>query len=150
MSEPLFENIALVGIGLIGSSLARVIRREGLASEIVVSTRSADTLKPRRTNSASATCYTADAADAVRDADLVIVSVPVGASGAVAAEIAPASEARRDRHRRRLDQALGDRADAAVSAGATSISSPAIRSPAPKIPARMPVSPTCSTIAGAS
>ena len=34
--------------------------------------------------------YTADAAQAVKDADLVIVSVPVGASGAVAAEIAPA------------------------------------------------------------
>ncbi len=89
MSEPLFEKIALVGIGLIGSSLARVIRRERLASEIVISTRSADTLR-RAEELELGDRYTASAADAARDADLVIVSVPVGASGAVAAEIAPA------------------------------------------------------------
>ncbi len=88
MSEPLFEKIALVGIGLIGSSLARVVRREGLAREIVISTRSADTLR-RAKDLKLGDRYTADAADAVRDADLIIVSVPVGASGAVAAEIAP-------------------------------------------------------------
>src|SRR5262245_40864419 len=44
MSEPLFEKIALIGIGLIGSSLARVIRREALARHIAIATRSADTL----------------------------------------------------------------------------------------------------------
>lgn len=43
MSKPLFEKIALVGIGLIGSSLARVIRREGLAGHIAIATRSAET-----------------------------------------------------------------------------------------------------------
>jgi len=32
MTSPMFEKIALVGIGLIGSSLARIIRREGLAA----------------------------------------------------------------------------------------------------------------------
>ncbi|TIV93543.1 MAG: prephenate/arogenate dehydrogenase family protein, partial [Mesorhizobium sp.] len=41
----MFEKIALVGIGLIGSSLARVIRREGLARHIAIATRSASTLK---------------------------------------------------------------------------------------------------------
>jgi len=66
--EPLFEKIALIGIGLIGSSLARVVRRDDLARD----------------------SYTTDAAHAVKDADLVIVSVPVGSSGAVAEEIAPA------------------------------------------------------------
>ena len=40
MSEPLFDRIALVGIGLIGSSLARVVAREGLAGHVVVATRS--------------------------------------------------------------------------------------------------------------
>jgi cyclohexadieny/prephenate dehydrogenase len=44
MPEPLFDRIALVGIGLIGSSLARVIRREGLARHVAISTRSASTL----------------------------------------------------------------------------------------------------------
>ena len=45
MPEPLFDKIALVGIGLIGSSLARVIRREKLAGHVAISTRSAATLK---------------------------------------------------------------------------------------------------------
>ena len=89
MTDFLYEKIALVGIGLIGSSLARVIRREGLARRIAISTRSAATLG-RAEELGLGDVYTTDAAGAVRDADLVIVSVPVGASGAVAAEIAPA------------------------------------------------------------
>ncbi len=89
MSEPLFEKIALVGIGLIGSSLARAVRQNGLAGHIAISTRSADTLK-RAEELDLGDSYTTDAAQAVRDADLVIVSVPVGASEAVAKQIAPA------------------------------------------------------------
>ena len=45
MSFTPFSRVALIGIGLIGSSLAHVIRRNGLASEIVVSTRSEHTLR---------------------------------------------------------------------------------------------------------
>ena len=89
MPEPLFEKIALVGIGLIGSSLARVIAREGLAGHVAISTRSADTLA-RAEELGLGDSYTTDAKEAVRDADLVIVSVPVGSSGAVSEEIAPA------------------------------------------------------------
>ena len=89
MKEPLFKRIALIGIGLIGSSLARVIAREGLAHDVVVSTRSAETLNEARALDLG-THYVQDAAEAVKDADLVIVSVPVGASGAVARQIAPA------------------------------------------------------------
>ncbi len=89
MSTHLFDRIALIGIGLIGSSLARVIRREGLAGEIVISTRSAATLQ-RAEELGLGDRYVADAAEAVKDADLVIVSVPVGSSGAVAEQIAPA------------------------------------------------------------
>jgi cyclohexadieny/prephenate dehydrogenase len=85
----MFEKIALIGIGLIGSSLARVIRREALASHIAISTRSAITLN-RAEQLGLGDSYTTDAASAVRDADLVIVSVPVGASEQVAKEIAPA------------------------------------------------------------
>jgi cyclohexadieny/prephenate dehydrogenase len=85
----MFEKAALVGIGLIGSSLARVIRGEGLAGHIAISTRSEKTLNRAQTLGLGDS-YHADAQDAVRDADIVIVSVPVGASGAVAAEIAPA------------------------------------------------------------
>jgi cyclohexadieny/prephenate dehydrogenase len=89
MTQPMFDRIALVGIGLIGSSLARVIRREGLAKHIAISTRSPSTLK-RAEELGLGDSYSTDARDAVRDADLVIVSVPVGSSGAVAEEIAAA------------------------------------------------------------
>ncbi|UHS63577.1 prephenate/arogenate dehydrogenase family protein [Agrobacterium vaccinii] len=87
MSDILFDRIALIGIGLIGSSIARDIRELGLAREVVISTRSKDTLK-RAEELELGTSYTISAADAVKDADLVIVSVPVGASEAVAQQIA--------------------------------------------------------------
>jgi cyclohexadieny/prephenate dehydrogenase len=92
MAGRIYERIALVGIGLIGSSIARVVRREGLAGTIVISTRSGSTLERARELDLG-DVYEADAAEAVRDADLVIVSVPVGASGEVAARIAPGLKA---------------------------------------------------------
>jgi cyclohexadieny/prephenate dehydrogenase len=85
--QKLFSRIALVGIGLIGSSLARVVRREGLAGHIAISSRSAATLK-RAEELGLGDSYAMDVAEAVRDADLVVVSVPVGASGSVAQAIA--------------------------------------------------------------
>ena len=88
MAEPLFDRIALIGIGLIGSSIARDVKALGLAKEVVVSTRSPETLK-RAEELELGTSYALAAADAVEGADLVIVSVPVGASEAVARQIAP-------------------------------------------------------------
>jgi cyclohexadieny/prephenate dehydrogenase len=85
----MFEKVALVGIGLIGSSLARVIRREGLAGHIVIATRRPGTLA-RAEQLALGDSYSTDLAEVVKGADLVIVSVPVGASGEVAEAIAPA------------------------------------------------------------
>lgn len=84
-----YENIALIGIGLIGSSIARDIKAHGLAGKVTISTRSAATLK-RAEELELGDVYVANAAEAVRDADLVIVSVPVGASEAVAQQIASA------------------------------------------------------------
>ena len=89
MPDPLFPKIALIGIGLIGSSLAHVVRREGLAGHVAVSSRSAATLR-RAEELGLGHSWHADSRDAVRDADLVVISVPVGASGAVAEQIAPA------------------------------------------------------------
>lgn len=88
MSDILFERIALIGIGLIGSSIARDIKDLGLAGEVVISTRSEETLK-RAEELELGTAYTTSAAKAVEGADLVIVSVPVGASEMVAQQIAP-------------------------------------------------------------
>jgi cyclohexadieny/prephenate dehydrogenase len=82
-----FDRIALIGIGLIGSSLAHDIKRLGLAKEVVIATRSAETLK-RAEELQLGDRYTTSSAEAVKDADLVIVSVPVGASESVAREIA--------------------------------------------------------------
>ncbi|WP_029057954.1 prephenate/arogenate dehydrogenase family protein [Stappia stellulata] len=89
MSFTPFTRVALIGIGLIGSSLAHVIRRNGLASEIVVSTRSEHTLR-RAEELDLGDRYCLDAGEAVADADLVILCVPVGASEAIAKWIAPA------------------------------------------------------------
>lgn len=87
-AKPMFDRIALIGIGLIGSSLAHVIRRKNIASEIVISTRSESTLQ-RAEELGLGDRYEQDAKTAVDGADLVIISVPVGASGAVARAIAP-------------------------------------------------------------
>ena len=88
MSAPIVRRLALIGIGLIGSSLARAARKGGLAEKIVISTRSEETLR-RAEELGLGDRYCLDAGEAVEDADLVIVSVPVGASGAVAKWIAP-------------------------------------------------------------
>ena len=87
MSSIQFDRIALIGIGLIGSSIAHDIKRLGLAKDVVISTRSADTLK-RAEELKLGDRYTPSSAEAVKDADLVIVSVPVGASESVAKDIA--------------------------------------------------------------
>jgi cyclohexadieny/prephenate dehydrogenase len=84
----LFDRITLIGIGLIGSSIARDIRELGLAGELVISTRSEATLK-RAEELGLGDRYVASAAEAVKGADLIIVSVPVGSSGTVAEQIAP-------------------------------------------------------------
>jgi cyclohexadieny/prephenate dehydrogenase len=87
-SSPTFDTIAIIGIGLIGSSLARVVAREGLAKTIAISTRSPATLA-RAQELHLGDQYFADAGEAVKDADLVIVCVPVGSSEAIAKSIAP-------------------------------------------------------------
>lgn len=88
MSDPQFDRIALIGIGLIGSSLAHDIRELGLAREVVIATRGEDTLK-RAEELKLGDRYTLSSGEAVKGADLVIVSVPVGSSETVAIEIAP-------------------------------------------------------------
>jgi cyclohexadieny/prephenate dehydrogenase len=85
----MFEKIALIGIGLIGSSIARAVRQQGLARSIAISTRKPETLAEAKALNLGDS-YTLDAAEAVRGADLVILCVPVGAYGTVMADIAQA------------------------------------------------------------
>jgi len=84
----MFERVALIGIGLIGSSLAHVMKREKLAQSIAISTRSAETLK-RAEELGLGDTYFLDAAEAVKEADLVVLCAPVGACEAIAKQIAP-------------------------------------------------------------
>lgn len=86
-SAPVVAKLALIGIGLIGSSLALSARAFGAASHIAVSTRRPETLA-RAQELSLGDSYHISAAEAVQDADLVILSVPVGASEEVAKQIA--------------------------------------------------------------
>lgn len=87
-AEPLFGRIALIGFGLIGGSIARAARAQGLAGEIVATARSPATRA--RVKELGIVDRVVDTnAEAVTDADLVILSIPVGACGPVAEEIAP-------------------------------------------------------------
>ncbi len=89
MSKQQFERVALIGIGLIGSSLARVLRRDGLAGEIVACARNEAT-RAKAIELALADRVTADAAEAVRGADLVVLATPLSAYAALGARMAPA------------------------------------------------------------
>jgi cyclohexadieny/prephenate dehydrogenase len=83
-----FRRLALIGIGLIGGSIARKVRLDGLAAHIAIATRREDTLDRARELDLGDS-YHLDPAEAVRDADCVIVCAPVGASAAIAEAIGP-------------------------------------------------------------
>ena len=85
---PLFEAIALIGAGLIGSSLARAVRRHGLARRIAACAKSDATLARMR-ELGLADLATRDPAAAADGADLVVICTPVGTNGAIARAIAP-------------------------------------------------------------
>jgi len=88
MTSPLFDTIAIIGLGLIGSSIARAARAQGAVRMIVASSRSPET-RQRVTELGLADKVVETNAEAVEGADLVIVCVPVGVCGAVAKEIGP-------------------------------------------------------------
>jgi cyclohexadieny/prephenate dehydrogenase len=83
-----FDRIALMGIGLIGSSLAHAVRAHGLAREVVCYSRSAET-RADATRLELVDTVAETAREAAQGADLVVLCVPVGASRAVTEEIAP-------------------------------------------------------------
>ncbi len=85
-TKPLFNRLALIGVGLIGSSIARAARVQGAVGSIVATARSAQTRQRVKELKIADQVVDTNAA-AVKDADLVIVCIPVGASGAVAKEI---------------------------------------------------------------
>src|SRR4029079_13842809 len=86
--KPVFNRVALIGLGLIVSSIQRAARAQGAAGSIVATARSAATRR-RIAELGLADQVVETNAAAAEGADLVIVSIPVGACGPVAAEIGP-------------------------------------------------------------
>jgi cyclohexadieny/prephenate dehydrogenase len=87
-SQPLFEKVAVIGLGLIGSSLCHVMKRERLAGSIAGVARSKETLHTAlRIGFIDTEHQTARAA--VDGADLIVLAAPVGANSLLAEQIAP-------------------------------------------------------------
>ncbi len=144
---PVFERIALIGIGLIGSSVARVAKRDGLANHIAVSARSQESLDTAM-RLGIADSVTLNAAEAVRDADMVMVCTPMGTYTDIVAAIDD------DLKPGCILTDVGSVKGSAVRDLSVGLPEhvhliPAPRSPAPSIRARKPASPNCLKAAGA-
>ncbi|MBU2583401.1 MAG: prephenate/arogenate dehydrogenase family protein [Alphaproteobacteria bacterium] len=117
MSAARFEQIALIGIGLIGSSIAHAARRAGLAGRIVGSARTAATVeKALQLGIVDEGFQTA--AEAARGSDLIVLCTPVGMCGPIAREIAEA----------------GAFSDAAILTDVGSVKGAIVRDVAPHVP----------------
>ena len=88
MTPPIYDRVALIGLGLIASSMAHAMKQFGLAGEIVGYAKTEET---RRTAVEIGICdrVFATAGEAVQGADLVVLAVPVGAMAEIAADIGP-------------------------------------------------------------
>lgn len=89
MSTPLFGKVAVIGLGLIGSSFARALRDKKLAAIVTGSARSARTGALAQDIGVVDRAF-ADPAEAVRDAELVFLAMPVQATASVLRAIRPA------------------------------------------------------------
>lgn len=88
MTTKRFKRIALIGLGLIAGSMAHATRRAGIDATIVGTARSAET-RNKAAEIGLCDVVVDSAAEAVKDADLVVLAVPVGAMATVVAEIRP-------------------------------------------------------------
>jgi cyclohexadieny/prephenate dehydrogenase len=89
MSEPQFNRICIIGIGLIGASVAHVIKRDGLAGHLAVCDMNPEH-RQRALDLGIADSVHEDAADAVAGAELIIVSAPIGAFARIGEAMKPA------------------------------------------------------------
>jgi cyclohexadieny/prephenate dehydrogenase len=89
LAEPIFEQLTIIGVGLIGSSIARAARHRHAARRIVLADQSVEVLE-RAKALGLGDVVTDDLARAVSNADCVILCAPVGANEAIGLAIAPA------------------------------------------------------------
>src|SRR5579871_1954565 len=87
-SRPLFTKVALIGVGLIGSSMAHAMRRGGLAAHIAGYAHRPETLDKARALGFADTLHDT-LQPTVKEADLVVLATPVGTFGALAKQMAP-------------------------------------------------------------
>jgi cyclohexadieny/prephenate dehydrogenase len=88
LAEPIFEEIGIIGVGLIGSSIARAVRRRNVARRIVVADKSQEALDRAKALGLGDEAKS-DLARAASDADCVILCAPIGATKSIGAKIAP-------------------------------------------------------------
>jgi cyclohexadieny/prephenate dehydrogenase len=88
MTEPIFDTVAIVGLGLIGSSVARGLKARGLARR-VVGYDSSTQVDARAKELGFCDRVANTPAEAVKDAELVLIAVPVGATADAVKSIAP-------------------------------------------------------------
>ena len=143
----MFKHVTLIGLGLIGSSLAHAVKRRNLAERITGYDISESVRK--RAAEIELAAIASDLAEAVKDSDLVILCSPVGSYKELAAAIAPHLKPGA------ILSDVGSVKSAVIRDVAPALpkgvhSFPPTPSPAPSNPAPMRVSPACSIIAGAS
>lgn len=89
MNEPIYAKMAVIGCGLIGSSVARAAREAGGTVGEIAIAETSDAARARILELGLGDVVTSDAAEAVRDADLVVFAVPVMSMEAAARAAAP-------------------------------------------------------------
>jgi cyclohexadieny/prephenate dehydrogenase len=89
VTQPLYPVLTVIGCGLIGSSILRAAKAQGLAGRLIVCDRD-PAVRARAKELGLADEVLEDSREGAAEADLVVISAPVGAIGAVAREIAPA------------------------------------------------------------
>ena len=88
MNQPLIQRLSILGVGLIGGSLARALREQGAVGEVVGGGRGAENLR-EAVALGVIDRYSTDLTQAVAGADMVIVAVPLGAMEGVLRSIRP-------------------------------------------------------------
>ncbi len=88
MTSPVYDRIAVLGCGLIGSSIVRAARVHGVAGQIAVYDLSPE-VRARVAELGIADEVSADPAEAVKGADLVVLATPPRAIGSAAEACAP-------------------------------------------------------------
>src|ERR1700744_2356978 len=88
MTTPLFDKVALIGVGLIGSSMAHAMRRAGVAGHIAGYAHTPEIVERAKVVGFADAMY-GDLVECVKGADLVVLAAPVGAFADVSKEIGP-------------------------------------------------------------